>query len=426
MKEITTTIFPVFVLFANFSVVFLCLPRKKSLRFTVLVFGAAVAANFIADIIIGHLGIDDPTKLFRAWTYLPFIIYLFKGLVFQKVFAYFAPMTLAGTLVIPTEMLARFIMPLGEFWYWLAMLLIPTAVLLTYVLLVRRFGRGLIERLFSYGSEKEWALYALSSVIFYIVLSSIYPTLAEHPVIVLLLLFFIDLFLIILCFAIINTHEKSRQKYETELAKEIISTGRGYYEKLTDITEQLHIMRHDYKHHLVSMQKMIKGGYNKEIENYLEILDKDYDQKQINDYCKSRVVNALLDSFSETCKNNHIEFQVQIILPPAETVDDYELCIILGNLLENAITACLRTSENERRYIDISMTPREGQYDIKIENSFDGVLKSEGKSLYTLKKDGGLGIRSIMTVARKWSGEYVPSWDNKKFSAFVALKLNKE
>jgi hypothetical protein len=376
-----------------------------------------------ADIIVAWFELTDPTKIIRAWIYLPFIIYLFKGLFFQKVFGYFAPMTFAATLVLPLEIMSRVFMRFGEFWYWLAMFLFPTAVLITYILVVWRFGRRLIERLFSYGSEKEWSFYALSSMICYIVLSSIYPNLAAYPAIVLLLLFFIAWFLIMLCFAIITTHEKTKQKYEADLAREIISTGRGYYEKLTDMTEQLHILRHDYKHHLAAIQKMVKSGYSKEIQDYLEVLHGDIDTKEMNYYCTSRVINALLDSFYERCKKEQIDFRVKIILPPVGTIDDYELCIILGNLLENAVTACMRTPKKKRRYIEISMRTHENQYGIKVENSYDGVLKNEGKTLYTIKKEGGLGIKSTLSVAQRHHGEYVPVWDETKFSAFVVLKL---
>jgi signal transduction histidine kinase len=426
MKEITTSFFPVLVVFTNFFVVILCLQRKKSLPFTILVFGAAVAANMIADIIIAWLGVNDPTKYIRAWLYLPFIIFLFKGLTFQKVFAYFAPMTFAATVVLPIEIMSLYFMQFGEFWYWLAMLIFPTCTLIVYIILVWRFGRSLIKRLFAYGTEKEWFLYALSAMISYVVLATVYPTLAAYSKIVLVIVLYIAWFLLILCFAIINTHDKTRQKYDAELAREIISSGRGYYEKLADMTEQLHILRHDYKHHLASMQKMIADGNNDEIKDYLKTLDANTNETEINDYCQSRVVNAQLDSFSKRCKSEDIDFQVKIILPPAGAVDDYELCIILGNLLENAYTACLRTDKNEIRYIKISMRPRDNQYGIKVENSFDGVLKNDGKILFSTKKDGGLGIKSILSVARRHDGEYVPVWDEKKFSAFVVLKLDKK
>jgi signal transduction histidine kinase len=419
------SVFPVLATVTNFLVIMLCLPRKKSLKFTALVYGSVIAANLAIDFILAGLHIEDPFRGVRALIYLPFVILLFKGLFFQKVFGFFAPLTFTGTLVIPAEMLAKLFMRYGEFYYWLAMLVIPAIILIVYILLVWRFGRGLINRLFSAGTEKEWMLYAFSAVICYFILSAVYPGLAEFNTLALALVLFISWCLIILCFAIINTHEKTRQKYEYELAREIISSGRGYYEKVTEMTEQLSILRHDYKHHLASMQNMVKLGGNAEIQDYLESISADFEEKGVNNYCKSRVINALLDSFSERCKKEKIDFQVRIIPPPAGLVDDYEISIILGNLLENAVTASMRTPENERRYIEISMKPVEERYGIKVENSFDGVLKNEGKTLYTIKKDGGLGIKSIVSVARKYGGEYVPVWDEKKFSAYVILKSEK-
>jgi signal transduction histidine kinase len=423
MKEITMSVFPAMAVFTNFIVMIFCLPHKKPFRFTFIVLWAIVAANMVADIIIAGLGQDEPYRVIRELMYLPFVICLFRGSLFQKVFGFFTSMTFTTTLVMASVILAQLFMQFGDFSYWLAMLLIPIAGLVIFILLVWRFGCDLIIRLFSFGSEKEWSLYALFSAICYLIVTSIYPNLAKYTAIVLLLLFLVTWCLIILCFAIISTHEKTRQKYEVNLAREIISSGRSYYEKLTDMTEQLHILRHDYKHHLETMQKMICGGVNTEIQDYLEMLNVVIYEKGKKDYCKSRVINALFERFCERCHKEQIELQERIKLPPAGTIDDYTLCIILGNLLENAITACLRTPENEIPYIEISMRPYGQQYGIKVENSYDGVLKHEGKILYTTKKEGGLGIKSIVSVARMYHGEYVPMWDEKKFSAFVVLKL---
>lgn len=72
------------------------------------------------------------------------------------------------------------------------------------------------------------------------------------------------------------------------------------------------------------------------------------------------------------------------------------------------------------------MRTREGQYGIKVENSYDGILNNNGKELFTTKKDGGMGINSIKSVAKRHKGEYSPYWDDEKFSAFVVLKLDEE
>jgi sensor histidine kinase regulating citrate/malate metabolism len=187
------------------------------------------------------------------------------------------------------------------------------------------------------------------------------------------------------------------------------------------MTEHLHVLRHDYKYHLASMLKMLEEGYHAEAKEYLAKLDTD--DNSVYEYCKSKVLNALLVWFSERCEHESISFTVKIELPPALTIDDYELCVIIGNLLENAVTACVRTPNGQRRYIELSMRPRAGQYGIKAENSYDGILRHEDKELYSTKPDGGFGINSIKAIANRHSGEYIPVWDNEKFEAFVILKL---
>ncbi len=425
MKEITTTILPIFIVLVNIAIAAICLPRKKSFVFTACVSGAFIALNTIADIILVSLGVEDQLRPIRALLYLPLIIGLFKGLYFQRVFGFFMPMTVTAALVSLSEIMALFFIKYDENLYWFAMLFIPIIMLTIYIFAVLRFGHGLIKRLFSYGGEKEWALYSLSAALCYVIVSVIRIIIPEYTWIGLLVLFFVLCSIIILCFAIINVQEKAKQKYEADLSREIISSGRDYYDKLTDMTDRLHVMRHDYKYHLAAMQKMLSSGYNDDMKDYLETLSSDATDNDIGDYCTSRVLNALLDSFAERCKKEGIDFTVKVILPKSG-IDDYNLCIIIGNLLENAITACRNTPEGSPRYIDLSMRPREDNYGIKAENSYDGNIKYYGNNLLSTKNSEGLGISSIKSVATRYNGEYVPVWDNEKFSAYVILKLENE
>ncbi|MDR0946497.1 MAG: hypothetical protein LBM87_01940, partial [Ruminococcus sp.] len=165
MKEITTAVFPILTVFTNFSIMVICLQRRKSLLFTILVMAALVAANFAFDIALEIFGLVDPIKGYRSLLYLPFMMYLFKGLIFQRVFGFFVPMALTATVILPAEMIARNFTQFGEFWYWFAMFAFPAAALLILNLLIWRFGKNLMQKMFAYGTEKEWSLYALSSII---------------------------------------------------------------------------------------------------------------------------------------------------------------------------------------------------------------------------------------------------------------------
>jgi signal transduction histidine kinase len=335
-------------------------------------------------------------------------------------------MALSAPFIIPAKIAARLFMPFGEFWFWLALLILPLIVISIYIAIVQRYGRRVIERLFAYGNEKEWAFYAFASIVFYTIITFSRQIVSTYPPLGFMILFLILLSIIILCFAIINTHEKTQQKHELAMSREILSSGRDYYDKLTAMTENLHIMRHDYKYHLASIQMMIRDGNLPEVQAYLDEINTEIESKSIHEYCKSCVLNALLDSYDERCRGEGISFSVKIIPPSQSTIDDYELCVIVGNLLENAFTACLRTPKSRPKYVELSMRPRDAHYGIKVENSYDGVLQHEGKELFSTKKNGGLGISSIKSVAKLHDGEYVPVWDSQKFSAFVVLKLPEE
>lgn len=422
MADISMSVIKMLSVLLNAIVLTKCIPRKRPLPAVIAGWASIALLCFFAEQFLGIL--PDLTVLGAA-TFIPLIFWAYSGKFFEVLYAMVLPTFFTLAQQFSVESILRFIIPYGTDTYWLIYLIAVIVIYGIYIWAVLRFGKRFFDKLFIEGRTSEWALYTFSSLVAFFAMGALYETLinVNNPLFLLVLCAIIWSY-IMLCFAIINTHEKTRQKYETDLAREIISSGRVYYEKLTDFTEQLHIMQNDYKHHLASMQNIVKAGYEKDIEEYLETLREGIDKNEINDFSKSRVVNALLDSFFEKCRNADIAFQVRVILPPDNTIDDYELCIILGNLLENAITACRRTPENEKKYIEVSMRPRENQYGINVENSYDGILKNDGKTLYTTKKEGGLGIKSIMTIARNRGGEYVPVWDEKKFSAFVLLKLN--
>jgi hypothetical protein len=369
------------------------LPRKKPLPAVVVGWALVALVSFSFEQLLKIL--PDLTVI-GSVLFIPLILWAYKGKLFLMTYAMLMPMfsTVAQQLLI--ESILRLIMPFDTDAYWLTYLIASLIVAVFYVYAVLRFGKRFFDKLFAHGRNSEWALYTFSSLLTFVALTALYGYLIDtNPLLFILALCTLAWSYVMLCFAIINTHQKSKQKYEADLARVIISTRHDYYNKLTVMTEQLRILRHGHKHHFESMKKTIKSDYNAEMQSYLSVLNEHTDEKAMDDYCTSREVNALLDSFSERCKKQGIEFKVKIILPPVETIDDYELCIIIGNLLENAITACLQTPEQKKRYIELSMRPCEYQYGIKVENSCDGVSQHEGKLLYSIKKDGIWGVKSI-------------------------------
>ncbi len=421
MADIVMSIVKTLSLVLNAVLLTMCLSRKRSLSLVVLGWISLGILSYSSERLLGSL---PEFTILGSLLFVPLVLWAYSGPLFQMIFAMLLPMYLTSTQQMLVESILRLTMPFGTDEYWLTYLTIVLIMSAIYIYLVFRFGKGLLKRILVEGRTSEWMLYSFSSILSFTTIMILYQSLIEKNTITFIIaLCAIVWGYIMLCFAIINTHEKLQVQFERDLSREIISSGRDYYGKLTDMSEQLHILRHDYKHHLISIKKLIDSSENDEARMYLSKLNSNAIDDSIYEYCKSRVLNALLDSFAQRCKEESIEFTVKIILPPLDIVDDYELCIILGNLLENAITACRRTPPDEWKHIDLSMRSRDDHYGIKVENSYDGVLKNEGKILHSTKKDGGLGIKSIQTVVASHNGEYIPVWDEKKFSAFVVFKL---
>jgi hypothetical protein len=408
------------ILITNGISLIIVLPRKFHLTVTISLFVAYSIAFFVALDFLGAI-VPDNAGL-PGLAFLPIVLFLFKGNLFQKIFAYFLFFILTSFLFAISEAISHLFIRYGENVPMFVFLIMLPVFLIVYIGFLYKTGRHFFKRLFELGTTKEWAFYSFGATLSFAIMA-VMQIIPQNPIYVTFMLILILWSFAVLCFAIISTHEKSKRQYEAELARNIIHSGSDYYKKMNEMSEQLRIMRHDYKFHLTSMQKMIDDGDTSHFMEYIAKVSDGIDDNAVDDYCSNRVLNALIYGYAERCKAADILFSAKIIPPPADTVDDYELCIITGNLLENAVTACMRTPLETQKYIEISMRPREDQYGIKVENSYDGVLRYEEKELYSIKKNGGLGISSIKAIASRHNGEYVPVWDEQKFGAFVLLKF---
>ncbi len=224
-----------------------------------------------------------------------------------------------------------------------------------------------------------------------------------------------------LCFAIINTHEKSQKSYEAEFARSLLSSGREYYQSLSDFSDKLRILKHDNKYHLTALHKLAASGDLDSVNAYLKTMDLRYEDAQIHTYCTSPVINAFLGSFRERCEAGQVCFSAQVILCPG--LDDYELCVILGNLLENAFEAVQKLPVADRE-ITLSMKQNGSQFGIRVENSFDGKIVQEDETFVSAKTSGGMGIRSIRAIVARTGGTYDADWDEHMFRAYAVLNID--
>jgi len=373
-------------------------------------------------ILNGYIDLSEKIKIFLSFLYLPLVVLLFKEMLFQRLFAFFMLMTTISFLRLLGITLADLFISYGENIYYLTLIIITFLIDFIYIMLVVKFGRKLFKKVFAFGRAKEWILYLLSAAASWSLLEFLHPIYQSNLLMALAVMFFVMWSFIILLFAIINTHERMKQKYEADFSRDIIATGREHYQRMNEQFDALRVMRHDYKFHLRSALDMLVSGDLEKSKTYLSGLHEQFENKELPNFCGNVVINSLVSDYARKCKELNIEFNVSIHIPQYFNVPNYEMCIVLGNLLENAVEACLKLENN--RQIKLVLKPKGEQLMLMVRNTFDGEVLLDEDKIVSTKKDnsGGIGLESVKAVVDSFGEMFRINYDNESFSVFVLWK----
>jgi len=435
MKEIALTIVPFFSVFTSVLVLMFCLTYKKTFFFVISSFAIITLASGLINVTLifnGYFEINEKIKIFQSFLYLPLVILLFKEMLFQRIFAFFMLMTLISFFRLLGITISDLFIKYGEAVSYLLLIIVTFVLYSVYIILVLKFGRTLFKKVFAYGHAKEWILYLLSAAAAWLILEYLTLFYKTNLVMSLAVMFFVMWSFIILLFAIINTHERMKQKYEADFARDIISTGREHYRKMNEQYDVLKVMRHDYKFHLNTALDMLRRGETEKSNVYLKGLQNQLEENELLNFCDNPVINSLVADYARKCRELNIDFIISIKIPPDFIILNYEMCIVLGNLLENAVEACKKL-ENEKQ-IKLVVKPQGEQLTIMVRNTYDGEVVLDGEKFISTKENGaydggsnpacGIGLESVMAVVGSYGEIFHIKYDSKWFNVFVLWKQN--
>ena len=97
--------------------------------------------------------------------------------------------------------------------------------------------------------------------------------------------------------------------------------------------------RHDFRQHLRVIQDCVKRGDLEDLKSYLAEYEKQFPSHSDHIYCNSYAVNAILAFYADKAENHNIRLDVKIQMSDTPVIPETEFCVLLGNLLENALDA---------------------------------------------------------------------------------------
>lgn len=203
---------------------------------------------------------------------------------------------------------------------------------------------------------------------------------------------------------------------------QFLSMQQRRYESLRAAIEEARQARHDMRHQLNQISALAESGDMEKLKAYLakaaaRIPDLDMS------FCENRAADSVIGYYCALAKRERVPFRAQADLPEALPVDEIDLCLVLSNLLENALEASLRTDPS-RRQIELTAYVHAGQLLlIEAKNTFDGAVKEKDGVFRSSKRKGnGVGIQSVRHIAEKTGGASAFTHQDGVFFAKVMLR----
>lgn len=184
--------------------------------------------------------------------------------------------------------------------------------------------------------------------------------------------------------------------------RELIET---HYQEVENMYRQIRGWRHDYRNHIQMMRVLAENGDLDGIKAYLDELDTDLNTVDTVVKTGNAMADAILNSKISLARSRNIATQVDAHIPVKLNMSELDLCVILGNLFDNAIEASLALPEDQRMirvYLDMKGT----QLYLSFTNRTAGKkLPKVGKIFKTTKgADHGFGLVRIDNIIERLDG----------------------
>ena len=193
--------------------------------------------------------------------------------------------------------------------------------------------------------------------------------------------------------------EQSQQQLKYQIAVQA-----EHYRQLSRQIAASRQASHDLRHHMRTLRSLAEKNQLDEIRKYLDTYEPTISSSEIQTYSANSAADAVVSYYASTAKENSISFDALVRLPPSLDFPTDELCALLGNLLENAVEACIR-QETGKRFIYLRGQISDQKLGIILDNSYDGNIRYSEDHFYSSKRSGsGIGIRSVRSIVERHHG----------------------
>lgn len=216
-----------------------------------------------------------------------------------------------------------------------------------------------------------------------------------------------------------HTNQKE-QKRQMEMRNELLENN---YRQLYEEQKWLECTAHDFKNHVNVLEKYLEEGFYSEAIDYIRILKTPLETIYQRNWSGSWMLDTILNNKFAEANQKGIRLYPEIEVTGHIPLSEYDLCVVLSNLLDNAIEACEKVKEGKKE-LQVSVKTVNQFFLVKIVNSIGKEPKQENGVYVTTKKDPqkhGIGLESVRVSLDKYQGTLVLEHTEREFTAVVSV-----
>lgn len=207
----------------------------------------------------------------------------------------------------------------------------------------------------------------------------------------------------------IYIEQKQKEQYFSQIQ---------FYEMLNEQYLQMERLRHDMKNHVLALHGLMEKNQLKKLGNYLDSMLENGNITASEEVTGNPVIDALLYHKRKLAKQQNIHWESDVQIPKNCSIDEFDLCVLIGNSLDNALHACKERMDKEDNFISIQFH--------KIKKCLLLVVKNK-TSINDIKEiKQGIGFLNMNETVKKYHGIINTTVKNNVFEISILLPMDSD
>ena len=424
------------------AVLFAFIPVNEYMRFTSLksyiMIGVLMILSIFAAAYLSSIYAIRSRDIFIPCMVILFVIYssLVNMSLSKKIFCFFNSTALCSTATAYTLFITAPHELTNTLWFTLRLFTFKSSVIclcltvLLGIIFFRTLTKKIPDLLHEEHIKDAWKYisimpFVLSVLAYWMIpLSPVVVMTGRVRVLSLVLYMMIPLSAFMFCHVLWRTAKSFSESVKLKQENTFLIMESKRYSELRKYVERTRTLRHDFRQHLLVISQLAESNDTEKFRSYISELNAS-PVITYKTYSANSAVDALAAYYDSTANSIGAKLDMRFELPAELPVKEFELCALLGNLIENALRAVKNLSEESRRVKVTAIMLSGAMLGLSVINRYEGTITFGKNGLPVSQCEGhGLGLNSVSNTVKRYGGSMNINTENETFSVDIILYCN--